>query len=205
MKNNFYTKKILILLFLIICPYLIGSVKAQNTDYFAKLSDAAISLTKDRVTYDPTYRKITYPNGDVPSNTGVCSDVIIRAYRKLGVDLQKEIHEDMKANFSKYPNKKMWGLSSTDTNIDHRRVPNQEVFFSRKGKSLPISKEAKDYKPGDIVSWRLNNGLAHIGMVVDQKSRDQKRYLIVHNIGRGQVIEDCLFSWKIVGHYRYQK
>lgn len=194
--------KLLIFFLLYLSPIVIYG---QSEDFFSQLSTMALSLTKQKVTYDPSYRKITYPNGDVPSNTGVCTDVIIRAYRKLGVDLQKEIHEDMIANFSKYPNKKMWGLSSTDTNIDHRRVPNQEVFFSRKGKSLPISKEAKDYKPGDIVSWRLSNGLAHIGIVVNKKSRDQKRYLIVHNIGRGQVIEDCLFSWKIVGHYKYQK
>ena len=195
-------KHLIIIVLLICCS---STIYSQENNFYDKLSIATLGLTKDRVRYDPQYRKIPYPNGDVPEGTGVCTDVVIRAYRKLGIDLQKEIHEDMKANFSKYPNKKMWGLNSTDTNIDHRRVPNQEVFFSRKGKSLPITKYAKDYKPGDIVSWRLDNGLAHVGIVVNKKSRDQKRYLIVHNIGAGQVLQDCLFSWKIVGHYRYQK
>lgn len=197
MKN-----KLIFILLLCIIPL---SIYSQASDFYSKLSDAAFSLTKQRVIYDPTYRKIPYPNGDVAADKGVCTDVIIRAYRKLDIDLQKEVHEDMKANFSKYPNKKLWGLNTTDTNIDHRRVPNLEVFFTRKGKSLPITRDGADYQPGDIVSWRLDNGLAHIGTVVNKKSKDQKRYLIVHNIGRGQVLEDCLFSWKIVGHYRYKK
>ncbi|MCS6742108.1 DUF1287 domain-containing protein, partial [Acinetobacter baumannii] len=114
------------------------------------------------VIYDPAYRKINYPNGDVPAHYGVCSDVIIRSYRGIGIDLQKLLHEDIKANFALYPSKRIWGLSRPDTNIDHRRVPNLEVFFSRKGKVKPISKEASDYLPGDIVSWRLDNGRPHI-------------------------------------------
>ena len=164
------------------------------------LSDAALLLTKDKVVYDGRYFSIDYPNGDVPSDKGVCTDVIIRAYRKLGVDLQKEVHEDMKVNFSKYP--EIWGLKATDKNIDHRRVPNLMTYFKRKGASKPITRNASDYKPNDVVAWRLANGLTHIGIVVNKKSRDGKRYLIVHNIGAGQVLEDCLFDFKIIGHYR---
>ena len=163
------------------------------------LSDAAINLTEDKVIYDPSYFSIAYPNGDVPVDRGVCTDVIIRAYRELGVDLQKEVHEDMKANFSVYPN--IWGLKSTDKNIDHRRVPNLMKFFERHGKVKPISSKNSDYKPGDIVCWNLGGATTHIGIVVDKKSADRDRYLIVHNIGAGQVIEDCLFDYKIIGHY----
>lgn len=167
-----------------------------------KLSSHALALTKDTVTYDGRYFSISYPNGDVPKNIGVCTDVVIRAYRKLGIDLQKEVHEDMKKNFDLYP--KIWGLKHTDTNIDHRRVPNLMTFFSRKGIIKKKSKNAKDYLPGDIVAWRLANGLTHIGIVVDKKSLDEKRNKIVHNIGGGQVLEDCLFDFKIIGHYRYK-
>ena len=167
-----------------------------------KLSNAAVELTKNKVIYDGSYFSIPYPNGDVPKGKGVCTDVIIRAYRKLGIDLQKEVHEDMKVNFEIYP--KIWGLKTTDKNIDHRRVPNLMTFFKRKGKVLPITKKPNDYKPGDIVSWSLSGGLTHIGIVVDKKSIDNKRNLIVHNIGSGQVIEDCLFDFKITGHYSYK-
>ena len=204
-KTNFeIRKRINFLIFFTFILFSTLSIQAQENDFYTKLSGAAIALTNSRVSYDPTYTKIPYPNGDVAANKGVCTDVVIRAYRKLGIDLQKEVHEDMKANFDKYPSKKKWGLKSTDTNIDHRRVPNLEVFFSRKGIVKENSRKASDYQPGDIVSWTLSNGLAHIGIVVNRKSRDQERYLVVHNIGRGQVIEDCLFTWKIVGHYRYK-
>lgn len=170
--------------------------------FFDKLSDAALTLTKDKVRYDGTYHKIPYPNGDVPKGIGVCTDVVIRAYRKLGIDLQKEVHEDMKANFSKYP--KSWGLKSTDTNIDHRRVPNLQKFFTRKGKSIPVTNKAADYKPGDIVTWMLSGNLPHIGIVVDKKSsKNSGGYMVVHNIGSGQELEDCLFDYKVTGHYRY--
>ena len=172
-------------------------------DFAEKLSDAAISITKDKVTYEPKYVSIPYPNGDVPKNTGVCTDVVIRSYRKLGIDLQKEVHEDMKKNFSLYP--KTWGLRSTDTNIDHRRVPNLQVFFTRKGKSLGVSDKVSDYKTGDLVTWMINDKLPHIGIVTNKKSADGKRNLIVHNVGAGQVLEDCLFQYKITGRYRYQK
>jgi uncharacterized protein YijF (DUF1287 family) len=149
--------------------------------------------------------KLKYPNGDVPKDKGVCTDVIIRAYRKLGIDLQKEVHEDLKANFYKYPNLKKWGLKKPDTNIDHRRVPNLEVFFERKGEKLAVTQNPSDYKTGDLVSWMIGNKLPHIGIVTHKKSADGKRNLIVHNVGGGQVLEDCLFSWKIVGHFRYEK
>ena len=178
------------------------TASAQN-QFSQKLSNAAMSLTKDKVTYDPAYYPIKYPNGDVAADKGVCTDVVIRAYRKLGIDLQKEVHEDMKKNFSKYPKK--FGLKRPDTNIDHRRVPNLMVFFSRFGKSKSIETNAALYLPGDIVTWLLPGNLTHIGIVVNKKSADGKRYLIVHNIGGGQVIEDCLFKFTITGHYQYPK
>ncbi|NDV60128.1 DUF1287 domain-containing protein [Bacteroides sp. 519] len=184
-------------LFLLIFPIL---AFAQE-DFYKQLSDAGIELTKQRVRYDPAYVSIPYPNGDVPADRGVCTDVVIRAYRALGIDLQKEVHLDMKANFSLYP--KTWGLKRTDTNIDHRRVPNLMTFFSRKGTVLPKSLKAEDYSPGDIVCWELPGGLTHIGIVVNRKITGTNRHLIVHNIGGGQVLEDCLFSFKIIGHYRY--
>ena len=172
---------------------------AQNNEL--TLSDAAISITKDQVVYDPGYFSIPYPNGDIPSDKGVCTDVVIRSFRKLGIDLQKLVHEDMKNNFYVYP--KIWGLKKTDTNIDHRRVPNLMVFFERKGSVKKISNKGADYKPGDIVCWNLYGSVTHIGIVINKKSKDKKRFLIVHNIGNGQVIEDCLFNFKIIGHYRY--
>lgn len=174
----------------------------NQKDFYAKLSDAALSIVNRNIRYDADYTQIAYPNGDVAKDRGVCTDVVIRSYRKLGIDLQKEVHEDMAANFSKYP--KSWGLRGTDTNIDHRRVPNLEVFFTRKGKSLPVTQNAADYKPGDIVSWRLPSGRPHIGIVVDKKGAGG-RYKMVHNIGFGQALEDCLFEYTVNGHYRYKK
>jgi uncharacterized protein YijF (DUF1287 family) len=170
-----------------------------------KLSDAAISIIDPTIEYDPAYFSIPYPNGDVPKNKGVCTDVIIRSYRKLGIDLQKEVHEDMIANFSVYPNLEKWGMTKTDTNIDHRRVPNLEVFFERKGHKLAISQDPSAYKTGEIVTWMINGKLPHIGIVTNKKSKDGKRNLIVHNVGGGQVLEDCLFDYEIVGHYKYVK
>jgi uncharacterized protein YijF (DUF1287 family) len=165
------------------------------------LSLSALKLTEQEVTYDPSYFSIDYPNGNIPSDKGVCTDVIIRAYRLIGIDLQKDVHEDMKANFDKYP--KDWGLNKPDKNIDHRRVPNLMTLFERKGKAKRITNKAEDYLPGDIVCWNLGGSITHIGIVVHIKSDDGVRYLIVHNIGAGQVIEDCLFDFKIIGHYRY--
>jgi uncharacterized protein YijF (DUF1287 family) len=174
----------------------------SQTAFHARLADSTLTLTQQSVVYDPTYFRIDYPNGDVPANRGVCTDVVIRAYRKVGIDLQSKVHEDMKANFSKYPKK--WGLKSTDRNIDHRRVPNLMTFFGRKGISLPVTTSAKDYIPGDVVCWNLGGAVTHIGIVVNRKSADGARYLIVHNIGSGQVLEDCLFNFTIIGHYRYE-
>jgi len=165
------------------------------------LADSAQSLTRDHVIYDPSYFSIDYPNGDVPVGKGVCTDVIIRAYRKIGVDLQRLVHEDMRKNFNSYPQN--WGLSTTDRNIDHRRVPNLMKFFERQGASLDISENPRDYKPGDVVSWSLGGGLTHIGIVANSKSDNRERHLIIHNIGGGQVAEDILFDFEIIGHYRY--
>lgn len=188
------------LFLLLFIPF--SNAKAITVEQNKKLVESATDLPR-AVFYDSDYRKIDYPNGDVPVYKGVCSDVIIRSYRGIGIDLQKLLHEDIKANFSAYPSKKIWGLTKPDTNIDHRRVPNLEVFFSRKGKIKPITNHSKDYVPGDIVSWRLDNGRPHIGIVVNKKSADNQRYLVMHNIGFGQVAEDVLFSWKITGHYTY--
>jgi len=188
-------------LLLFLCLACFNVCKSQTQTESTTLSTAAIQLTKQNVTYDPSYFSLDYPNGDVPANKGVCTDVIIRAYRILGIDLQKKVHEDMAANFSKYPNN--WGLKHTDKNIDHRRVPNLMTYFKRQGAQLTITKNPDNYKPGDVVSWNLPKGLTHIGIVVNKKSRDGKRPLIVHNIGGGQVIEDCLFHFEITGHYRY--
>ncbi len=181
----------------------------NKKSFYESLSDAAITLTNDKVSYDPSYISIKYPNGDVPKNKGVCTDVIIRAYRKLGIDLQKEVHNDLKAHYSLYPNLRLWGLKKPDTNIDHRRVPNLEVFFSRKGKQLLVTNNPSDYKTGEIVTWLINNKLPHIGIITNKKSppdaSGEKRPMIVHNVGNGQVLEDCLFNYKIVGHFRYEK
>ena len=187
---------ILILLF-----FLTFCVATGQTNFYQKLADSALVLTNQRVTYDPTYRVLAYPNGDVPADKGVCTDVVIRAYRKLGIDLQKEVHEDMKINFDKYP--KNWGLSHPDKNIDHRRVPNLMTFFTRHGTAKSITDNPQNYQPGDIVCWNLGGGITHIGIVSKEKSTDGQRYLMIHNIGSGQVLEDCLFSYRIIGHYQY--
>ena len=193
--------KILLLSFFL---FLSTGINANaQSDFYDKLSDAALELTEQTVIYDPGYFSIDYPNGDVPSNRGVCTDVIIRAYRIMGIDLQKEVHEDMKANFNSYP--QIWGLTRTDRNIDHRRVPNLIVFFKRQGQAKAITRNSNDYKPGDIVCWNLGGAVTHIGFVVNRKSTDGKRHLIVHNIGGGQVLADCLFDYKIIGHFQYEK
>ena len=174
-----------------------------HQEFLDQLVAAAIERTHHSVRYDSAYVRIPYPNGDVPTGTGVCTDEIIRAYRAVGVDLQKEVHEDMLRNFSAYPNQRRWMLAHTDTNIDHRRVPNLMIFFARKGEVLPVAAEGADYSPGDLVTWDLGGNVPHIGIVVDRKSPQTGRYLVVHNIGRGPQMEDVLFSWKITGHYRY--
>lgn len=149
--------------------------------------------------YDPAYRRIAYPNGDVPVHTGVCTDVVIRAFRHAGIDLQVLVHQDMARNFAAYP--KNWGLRRPDRNIDHRRVPNLATFFKRKGRAVAVTRLGLDYKPGDIVTWRLSSGVPHIGVVSDVRRGD--RYLMVHNIGAGAQIEDVLFAYQVTGHYRW--
>jgi len=163
--------------------------------------EAAIEQSKITTGYDPAYVKLDYPNGDVPSDTGVCSDVVVRAFRKVGIDLQKELHEDMTGAWSEYPKK--WGARGTDSNIDHRRVLNLNTYFTRQGKSLPISDSRADYLPGDVVAWELSDGVEHIGIVTNLATVSDKHYLVVHNIGAGARIEDVLMAWKIIGHYRY--
>lgn len=165
-----------------------------------QMLDGAIAQAGVTTGYDPAYVALDYPNGDVPEKTGVCSDVVVRAFRKAGLDLQKEVHEEMKAARSEYPTK--WGAIGPDKNIDHRRVLNLMTYFTRQGKSLPISDTAADYQPGDIVAWELTNGIDHIGIVTNMLSESEDRYLIVHNIGAGTRIEDVMFAWTIKGHYR---
>lgn len=167
-----------------------------------KLLESAIEQKKITRGYDPNYVVIPYPNGDVPIETGVCTDVVIRSFRNAGVDLQKEVHEDMQKDFSVYPQK--WGLNAPDTNIDHRRVPNLQMFFKHRGKDLPITENGADYKPGDVVAWDLDGkGMTHIGLVSNDWNEQTKRYSIIHNIGGGVLEEDKIFDWKIIGHYRY--
>ena len=165
-----------------------------------QMLDGAIAQAGVTTGYDPAYVALDYPNGDVPEKTGVCSDVVVRAFRKAGIDLQKEVHEDIKAARSEYPTK--WGANTPDKNIDHRRVLNLMKYFERHGKSLPISDAAADFQPGDVVSWELSSGIDHIGIVTNMLSESADRYLIVHNIGAGTRIEDVMFAWTIKGHYR---
>jgi uncharacterized protein YijF (DUF1287 family) len=175
----------------------------SKTIEITQVVDAAIEQTEYTRSYDPSYEKIAYPGGDVPRERGVCADVIVRAFRSAGIDLQKEVHEDMAKNFKAYPNR--WGARRTDTNIDHRRVANLMTFFQRKGKSLEIISERSGYLPGDVVAWELDNKLLHIGLVTDAFEGANPNYLMVHNIGAGARLEDVLLNWKIIGHYRMWK
>lgn len=176
------------------------SINPKSNKALDALAEAALARTRVSVTYDGRYRKLDYPGGDVPNHLGVCSDVVIRAYRALGIDLQVSVHRDMKQHFDEYPDR--WGLTAPDPNIDHRRVPNLERFFTRMGAARPTTRRA-DYRAGDVVSWRLENGAPHIGIVQSRRSDDGKRPLIVHNIGRGPVVEDVLFAYPLYGHFRY--
>jgi uncharacterized protein len=166
-----------------------------------RLLDNANRQTQQTNSYDPAYVAIAYPNGDVPIETGVCTDVVIRGFRGAGVDLQQVVHEDMLGHFSQYPTE--WGLSSPDPNIDHRRVPNLMRYFERQGKALPVTQNAADYLPGDVVTWDLGEGNWHTGLVSNLKSRLTGRSLIIHNVGQGARQQDVLFAWPILGHYRY--
>jgi uncharacterized protein YijF (DUF1287 family) len=184
-----------------IIPLSAGGQNPHEEDVIDLLVTGAMERLEHEVTYDGSYRRIDYPGGDVPDSIGVCTDVVIRVYRKAGIDLQEEVHVDMSAHFSKYPQN--WGLTKPDSNIDHRRVLNLKAFFQRKGEALPVTSNADDYQPGDIVTWVIPGNLPHIGIVVKQRSEDSTRPLIVHNIGQGPRLEDILFAFPITGHYRY--
>jgi uncharacterized protein YijF (DUF1287 family) len=174
---------------------------AEASAQLKQLIAGAVAQSEVTTGYDPAYVGLDYPNGDVAPETGVCSDVVVRAFRKAGIDLQKEVHEDMKVAWAEYPKK--WGAAGTDSNIDHRRVLNLNTYFERHRKSLPISMNRADYLPGDIVAWELSDGVEHIGMMTDRWSVPDEHCLVIHNIGAGAQIEDVLFNWKIIGHYRY--
>ncbi|MEP6819198.1 MAG: DUF1287 domain-containing protein [bacterium] len=176
---------------------------AKASPQLKQFIDGAVEQSKVTTGYDPSYVKLDYPNGDVASDTGVCSDVVVRAFRKAGIDLQKEVHEDMTRAWSEYPKK--WGARGTDSNIDHRRVLNLTTYFDRQGESLPISTNRDDYLPGDIVAWELSDGVEHIGILTNLWSEPDKHCLVVHNIGAGARVEDVLLAGKIIGHYRYFK
>ncbi len=178
----------------------VPAARADADGGAAALVAAARKQVGVTVRYDPAYRRLDYPGGDVPPDRGVCTDVLVRAYRGLGIDLQVLVHEDMTARFADYP--KLWGLSRPDRNIDHRRVPNLAVFFARHGRTLPVTRAADDYAAGDIVTWRLPSGVPHIGLVSDRRS-GRGTPLVIHNIGLGAVEADVLFLYAITGHYRY--
>jgi uncharacterized protein len=179
---------------------LLISLHAARADMAIDLVTAARAQVGVTLFYDPSYQQISYPMGDVPMERGVCSDVVIRAFRTLGIDLQQELHSDMKRDFAAYPNN--WGLAKPDRNIDHRRVPNLATWFKRQSYALPISQGATMYMPGDIVTWVLSGGQPHIGIVSDRRSEDGARPLVIHNIGWGAREEDALFEYRITGHFR---
>ncbi len=178
--------------------------QASSANFTEEIVSAALARTKHQVQYDGSYRVLKYPGGDVPPHVGVCTDVVIRTYRALGVDLQVLVHEDMSKNFKSYPSKKIWGLKRPDKNIDHRRVPNLQAFFKRHGVVLEVSNNSSAYKAGDLVTWMLPGNLPHIGIVTSRKSVASGNPMIVHNIGAGPKLEDMLFEYKITGHYRYE-
>jgi uncharacterized protein YijF (DUF1287 family) len=182
-------------------PTIAKPLPANSSPQLKQFIEAAVEQSKITTGYDPSWVKIDYPNGDVPAETGVCSDVVVRAFRKAGIDLQQEVHEDMIRAWADYPKK--WGAKGTDTSIDHRRVLNLMTWLNRQRKSLPITQDRADYLPGDVVAWDLSEGLEHIGILTNVSSEADQHYLIVHNIGAGARIEDVLLTWKIVGHYRY--
>ncbi|KZZ44128.1 DUF1287 domain-containing protein [Thalassolituus sp. HI0120] len=181
----------------------VASINVAALDFEQDLVSAAHERTKHDVRYDGAYVAIGYPMGDVPKEIGVCTDVVIRSYRKLGTDLQQLVHEDIKTHFSQYPSNRIWGLKHPDKNIDHRRVPNLQTFFMRHGQELAVTRNAGDYKPGNLVTWMLPGNLPHIGIVTERINPATGNPMIVHNIGRGPEIEDMLFDYKITGHYKY--
>lgn len=182
---------------------LLCSLAASALADMEKVLQAAMASTQQNITYNGAWFKIDYPGGDIPAQFGVCTDVIVRSYRAIGIDLQKEVHEDIRAHFDQYPARRIWNQTRPDTNIDHRRVPNLQTFFTRHGESLTPGKKGEDYQPGDMVTWMLPGNLPHIGFVSEEQSADGKRPLIIHNIGAGPKLEDMLFDYTITGQYRY--
>jgi uncharacterized protein YijF (DUF1287 family) len=209
-KGNFMKRAMMVSLFCLMITVACNAVawrssyRAERLDNLSpqlkSLLEGLLDQPNYTYYYDPAYVQLSYPGGDVPKDRGVCSDVVVRAFRNAGIDLQKEVHEDMKQNFSAYPNR--WGLKAPDANIDHRRVANLMKYFERKGKAQPITQDAKDYLPGDIVAWRFENNLLHIGMVSNLRAANNT-YCIIHNVGAGAKVENRLFEWQIIGHYRY--
>ncbi len=184
----------------VVCFVVAASAQAQSPSFSDRLVSAAVSQTAARVTYDGSYRRLAYPGGDVPASIGVCTDVVIRAYRAVGIDLQVKVHEDMRLAFRAYP--RLWGMAAPDSNIDHRRVPNLQTFFRRHGAALRVTRDPGAYLAGDLVTWLLPGNLPHIGIVTGRNAASG-RPMIVHNIGRGPEVEDVLFEYPITGHYRY--
>ncbi len=195
------SRSLLAWLLLACAPVAAAAPVAAEGLSLARAARAQVGVTRN---YDPAYVRIAYPGGDVPADRGVCTDVVVRAFRAIGIDLQVKLHEDMRRNFAAYPRK--WGLIRPDRNIDHRRVPNLQRWFARQRRALPASLRARDYRPGDVVSWELPGGLDHVGVVSDRRagSGTEARPLVVHNIGQGAQEEDVLFAWKQTGHYRWQ-
>lgn len=187
----------------IVALFLLAPVHVLAASFSSDFANAAIERTQHTVRYDGRYISIPYPNGDVPSDTGVCTDVVIRAYRKIGSDLQRLVHEDMASFFDQYPSKRMWGLTHPDKNIDHRRVPNLQAFFKRHGEVLKASQDFADYQAGDLITWILPGNLPHIGIVTDKTAPRTGAPLIAHNIARGPELQDMMFDYQITGHYRY--
>jgi uncharacterized protein YijF (DUF1287 family) len=180
----------------------LSAAASAEPSFGPRLAASAIAQVGVTLRYDPAYTSLAYPGGDVPLERGVCSDVVIRALRRHGIDLQRLVHEDMRANFAAYPSQ--WGLRRPDRNIDHRRVLNLQRYFERRGLALPMTRRASDYETGDIVAYTLPGNLPHIGIVAAQRSADGARPLLIHNIGGGAQIEDVLFAYEIVGHYRWE-
>lgn len=183
---------------------LIVAANCSSETITEALVAAATKRTELNITYDGRYVSIAYPGGDVPNDIGVCTDLIIRSYRAVGADLQQLVHEDMTRDFNAYPSKRIWGLDKTDRNIDHRRVPNLQVFFAKHGQVLAITDDPSDYAAGDLVTWLLPGNLPHIGIVSDRFDPISRNPLIIHNIGAGPKLENRLFDFPITGHYRYR-
>jgi uncharacterized protein YijF (DUF1287 family) len=201
-RNGRRTRRGTVPLGVVLLAFACGPALPARADFAARLVAAALARTEHEVRYDGSYRRIAYPGGDVPDSIGVCTDLIVRAYRAVGIDLQRAVHEDMRASFVAYPDR--WGLTRPDPNIDHRRVPNLQTFFDRQGAALPVANDPADYLAGDLVTWRLPRGVPHIGLVTDRVGADPARRLVVHNIGAGPRLEDVLFAFEITGHYRYR-